>query len=143
VAGGHHTQTRGSLIVIDPSVADDGAMSQIRRFIRTRCFQRPRARSRMTKRPARIASPWPLGEKLALCVYDPLASAQYGYIDWRARARYAIALVDAYGNKETLYTHPEIRACRRSLCGRAPSLRFCLTRRWSESRACRTAKNPR
>ena len=107
VAGGHHTQTRGSLIVIDPGVADDGAMSQIRRFTPDQVL--PEAESPITydKASGAYASPWPLGEKLALCVYDPLANAQYGYIDWRAR-RYAIALVDAYGNKETLYTHPEI-----------------------------------
>jgi hypothetical protein len=107
VAGGHHTQTRGSLIVIDPSVADDGAMSQIRRFTPDQVLPEAEGPLAYDKASGAYASPWPLSEKVALCVYDPLANAQYGYIDWRAR-RYAIALIDAFGNKETLYTHPEI-----------------------------------
>ena len=107
VAGGHHTQTRGSLIVINPNIPDDGAMSQIRRFTPDQLL--PEAESPLTydKASAAYATPWPLSDKLTLCVYDPLANAQYGYIDWRAR-RYAIALVDVFGNKETLYTHPDI-----------------------------------
>jgi hypothetical protein len=78
VAGGHHTQTRGSLIVIDPSVADDGAMSQIRRFTPDQAFPEAEIPLIYDKASGAYASPWPLGEKLALCVYDPLANAQYG-----------------------------------------------------------------
>jgi hypothetical protein len=107
VAGGHHTQTRGSLIVIDPSVVDDGAMSQVRRFTPDQVLPEAECPLKYDKASGAYASPWPLSETLALCVYDPLANAQYGFIDWRAR-RYAIALVDVYGNKETLYMNPEI-----------------------------------
>ena len=107
VAGGHHTQTRGSLIVIDPNVADDGAMSQIRRFTPDQVLPEAEGPLAYDKASGAYATPWPLDDKTLLCVYDPLANAQYGYIDWRAR-RYAIALVDAFGNKETLYTHPDI-----------------------------------
>ncbi len=107
VAGGHHTQTRGSLIVIDPSVVDDGEMSQIRRFTPDQVLPEAESPLLYDKASGAYATPWPLSDQYALCVYDPLANAQYGFIDWRAR-RYAIALVDAFGNKETLYTHPDI-----------------------------------
>lgn len=107
VAGGHHTQTRGSLIVIDPSVTDDGEMSQIRRFTPDQVFPEAESPLKYDKASGAYATPWPLSEKYVLCVHDPLANAQYGYIDWRAR-RYSLALVDAFGNKEVLYTHPEI-----------------------------------
>jgi len=107
VAGGHHTQTRGALIVIDPSVPDDHEMSQIRRFTPDQVLPEAESPLKYDKASGAYATPWPLSETYALCVYDPLASAQYGYIDWKAR-RYAIALVDAFGNKEVLYTHPDI-----------------------------------
>lgn len=107
VAGGHHTQTRGSLIVIDPSVPDDGEMSQVRRFTPDQVLPEAESPLKYDKASGAYATPWPLSADYALCVYDPLANAQYGYIDWRAR-RYSIALVDAFGNKEVLYTHPTI-----------------------------------
>ena len=107
VAAGHHTQTRGSLIVIDPSIPDNGTMSQIRRFTPDQVLPEAESPLKYDKASAAYASPWPLSERYALCVYDPLANAQYGYTDWRAR-RYALALVDAFGNKEIIYTHPDI-----------------------------------
>ena len=107
VAGGHHTEVRGSLIVIDPSVPDDNAMSQIKRFTPDQVLPEAESPLKYDKASGAYASPWPLSEKYVLCVYDPLATAQYGYFDWRAR-RYAITLVDAFGNKETIYTHPDI-----------------------------------
>ena len=107
VAGGHHTQTRGSLIVIDPSIPDDHEMSQIRRFTPDQVLPEAESPLKYDKASGAYATPWPLSERYALCVYDPLANAQYGYIDWRAR-RYSITLVDAFGNKETVYTHPDI-----------------------------------
>ena len=107
VAGGHHTQTRGALIVIDPSVPDDNAMSQIRRFTPDQVLPEAESPLKYDKASGAYATPWPLSEKYTLCVYDPLANAQYGYIDWRAR-RYSVALVDAFGNKEILCTHPDI-----------------------------------
>ncbi len=107
VAAGHHTEVRGSLIVIDPSVPDDNVMSQIKRFTPDQVLPEAEGPLKYDKASGAYASPWPLSEKYVLCVYDPLANAQYGYIDWRAR-RYAITLVDAFGNKETVYTHPSI-----------------------------------
>lgn len=107
VAAGHHTQTRGSLIVIDPSVPDDNEMSQVRRFTPDQALPEAEVPIKYDKASGAYATPWPLSDEYVLCVYDPLANTQYGYIDWRAR-RYSIALVDVFGNKEVLYTHPEI-----------------------------------
>ena len=108
VACGHHTEARGSLIVIDTSVADDGAMSQIRRLTPDQLL--PEAEFydwRTAKGSAAYASPWPLSETYYLCVYDGNANSQYGAIDCSKR-RYAVTLLDAFGNKIPLYTHPQI-----------------------------------
>ncbi len=107
VAAGHHTEVRGSLIVIDPSVPDDNAMSQIKRFTPDQVLPEAESPLKYDKAAGAYATPWPLSEKYALCVYDPLATAQYGYFDWRVR-HYSLTLVDAFGNKEVLYTHPDI-----------------------------------
>jgi len=106
---GHHTEGRGSLIMLDPSVADDGEMSQVRRMTPDQLL--PEAEyydwRNHSKGSGAYASPWPLSEKYYLCVYDGDANAQYGAIDCSKR-RYAITLLDAFGNKIPLYTHPQI-----------------------------------
>jgi len=108
VACGHHTEARGSLIVIDPSVADDGEMSQIRRLTPDQLLPETEYYDwQKTKGSAAYASPWPLSETYYLCVYDGDANAQYGMIDC-AKRRYAVTLLDAFGNKIPLYTHPQI-----------------------------------
>jgi len=106
---GHHTEARGSLIVIDPGVADDGAMSQIRRLTPDQLLPETEYYDwkNNSKGSGAYASPWPLSEKYYLCVYDGDANAQYGAIDCSKR-RYAITLLDAFGNKIPLYTHPLI-----------------------------------
>ena len=105
VAAGHHTEARGSVILIDPTVADDDAMSQIKRVTPDQLF--PEAEYYFDRGSGAYASPWPLSEKYFLCVYDGNANAQYGSID-TAKRRYAITLLDVFGNKIPLYTHPEI-----------------------------------
>ncbi|HPK37989.1 MAG TPA: hypothetical protein PLH01_06885 [Kiritimatiellia bacterium] len=108
IACGHHTEARGSVIILDPTLPDDGAMSQIRRFTPDQLM--PEAEYydwKTTKGSAAYASPWPLSERYMLCVYDGDANAQYGVIDYKKR-RYAITLLDAFGNKIPLYTHPQI-----------------------------------
>jgi hypothetical protein len=108
VACGHHTEARGSLIVIDPAVADDGAMSQLRRLTPDQLLPETEYYDwNTTKGSAAYASPWPLSETYYLCVYDGDANAQYGAIDC-AKRRYALALLDAFGNKIPLYAHPQI-----------------------------------
>jgi hypothetical protein len=108
IACGHHTEARGSVIVFDPALPDDGAMAQIRRFTPDQLM--PEAEFydwKTTKGSAAYASPWPLSERYMLCVYDGDANAQYGAIDC-AKRRYAVTLLDAFGNKIPLYAHPEI-----------------------------------
>ena len=105
IAAGHHTEARGSVILIDPNVADDGAMSQVKRVTPDQLF--PEAEFYFSKGSGSYASPWPLSEKYFLCVYDSDANAQYGTID-SAKRRYAITLLDVFGNKIPLYTHPRI-----------------------------------
>ena len=108
VACGHHTEARGSFIVIDPSVPDDGEMSQIRRLTPDQLLPETEYYDwQKTKGSAAYASPWPLSEKYYLCVYDGEANAQYGEIDC-AKRRYSVTLLDAFGNKIPLYTHPQI-----------------------------------
>ena len=105
IAAGHHTEARGSVLLIDPTVADDDAMSQIKRVTPDQLF--PEAEYYFDRGSGAYASPWPLSEKYFLCVYDGQANAQYGSID-TAKRRYAITLLDVFGNRIPLYTHPEI-----------------------------------
>jgi hypothetical protein len=95
--------------MLDPSVPDDGAMSQVKRVTPDQLLPETEyySWSNKTKGSGAYASPWPLSEKYYICVYDGDANAQYGEIDC-AKRRYAITLLDAFGNKETIYTHPQI-----------------------------------
>jgi len=104
-AAGHHTEARGSVLLIDPTVADDDAMSQIKRVTPDQLF--PEAEFYFDKGSGAYASPWPLSEKYYLCVYDGNANAQYGSID-TAKRRYVITLLDVFGNKIPIYSHPQI-----------------------------------
>jgi hypothetical protein len=105
IATGHHCEARGSVILIDPALADDNKMSQIKRVTPDQLF--PETEYYIDCGSAAYASPWPLSEKYYLCVYDGFANAQYGPIDWKAR-RYELTLLDAFGNKIPLFRHPEI-----------------------------------
>ncbi len=105
IAAGHHTEARGSVILIDPAIADDGAMAQIKRVTPDQLF--PEAEFYIDKGSSAYATPWPLSEKYYLCVYDGDANAQYGSID-TAQRRYAITLLDVFGNKIPIYAHPQI-----------------------------------
>jgi len=105
IATGHHCEARGSIILIDPSLSDDNAMSQISRLTPDQLF--PEAEFYLDRGSAAYASPWPLSAKYYICVYDGFANSQYGKIDTKAR-NYAITLLDAFGNKITIYNNPDI-----------------------------------
>jgi hypothetical protein len=105
IACGHHTEARGSVIIIDPSEKDDDAMAQVRRFTPDQLL--PEAEFSQWKGSGSYASPWPLNEKFHLCVYDHDANAQYGGIDM-AKRNYGIYLLDAFGNRELLYRDPAV-----------------------------------
>ncbi|MCX6880413.1 MAG: choice-of-anchor D domain-containing protein [Verrucomicrobia bacterium] len=105
IASGHHTETRGSVVIVDPRIPDDNEMSQVRRLTPDQLF--PEAEFDPLGASGAYASPWPLAEKYFLCVYDSNANAQYGPVDLPAR-NYAIVLADAFGNREVIYRDPTI-----------------------------------
>jgi hypothetical protein len=89
-AAAHHGQAYGSLVLIDQSRADDGAMSQVRRITPECPF--PEAEGRGSSKSSwRYATAWPLSEKYFLCGYDAAGS------------HHGIYLVDCFGNKELLF----------------------------------------
>ncbi|MEN9362244.1 MAG: hypothetical protein RL095_3779 [Verrucomicrobiota bacterium] len=69
----HHGQSYGSLVLIDPAVADDGKMSQVK--ILTPDAQFPEARSHRLHN-WKYGTPWPIDEDWFLCVYDPVGQAE-------------------------------------------------------------------
>jgi hypothetical protein len=91
-AAPHHGQAYGSLVVIDPSVVDDDAMSQVKRFT-------PEVPLPQSEDGGPVyATAWPLDEHFCLCVYDDRASTVHA-----VRSNYGIYLVDAFGNRELIY----------------------------------------
>ncbi|NUM52255.1 MAG: hypothetical protein HUU46_01300 [Candidatus Hydrogenedentes bacterium] len=105
VAAPHHGQAYGSLVLIDLSVPDDGAMAQIKRITPDVAFPESEEapgvscethRGRNNRKSEVYGTPWPLNENYYLCVYD------------RGQKNYGICLVDAFGNRELLYRDPAI-----------------------------------
>jgi hypothetical protein len=99
VAAPHHGQAYGSLILINPKVADDDGMGPVRRFTPEVGFPESQGGRQA------YSTPWPLGENYHLCVYDAAAS---GAAIGRPGENYGIYLVDAFGNKELIYRDPDI-----------------------------------
>ena len=107
---GHHTLIRGSLVLIDPSVPDDGQMSQIKRLTPDQLLPESEWIDWSTRHSGAYATAWPLSEKYYICVYDGAANGQYGKtdpVDCRRR-KYAIVLLDVFGNKVEVYEDPLI-----------------------------------
>lgn len=105
VASPHHGYAYGSLITIDQSIADDGALSQIKRITPEAHFPEaesapglPQKKGRHSPRGEYYGTPWPLSEDFHLVVYDS------------GQRHYGIYLVDSFGNKELIHRDPEI-AC--------------------------------
>ena len=101
VATGHHYQSYGSLILIDPAIPDDNRMAPVKRFTPEAPF--PEAESGEKGGPVPYATPWPLGEKYCLCVYAPNAEANRGMAN-----HFGVYLVDAFGNRELLWRDPKV-----------------------------------
>ena len=91
VATGHHFPGHdGSLIVLDFSVADDGALSQVRRLTPEVLFPETEGHP-----GALFATPWPLAEKYHLAAWSyPAAGGD--------RPPQGVYLVDAFGNRVLL-----------------------------------------
>jgi len=86
VAAAHHGQNYGTLILIDHRLQDDRSMSQVRRATPEVLLPEAEGGGHDI-----YGQPWPLSEDYYLCVYDP-------------RKRYGVYLVDAFGNREHLWS---------------------------------------
>lgn len=105
VAAPHHGEAYGSLVLIDPALPDDRAMSQVRRLTPEVPFPEsesapgvPHPKGRHSPNAEVYGTPWPLSEDFHLVVYD------------EGRRNYGIYLLDSFGNRELLYRDDRI-AC--------------------------------
>jgi hypothetical protein len=99
-AAAHHSQSYGSLVLIDPRIKDDDAMAPLKRLTP----EVPFTEAEIRYSDGQVyATAWPLSEYFYLCVYDCDGSAERG-----TRNNYGIYLVDAFGNKELIYRDPSI-----------------------------------
>jgi len=89
-AAPHHGQAYGSLVLLDPAVEDDNAMSQLKRLTPEVAFPESE------KGRWIFATAWPLNEDYYLCAYDPAAKT------------HGLYLADSFGNRELIYRDPEI-----------------------------------
>ena len=109
VAVGHHTPSVGSLVIINPSVPDDDLMSQVKRLTPDVLLPEAEKMIRWPIRPSGCyGTPWPLSEKYFLCVYDGDGNSQYSHLIDYQRRKYAITLLDCFGNKIKIFEHPTI-----------------------------------
>jgi hypothetical protein len=99
-AAAHHGQAYGPLVLLDPRIKDDDAMTPLQRLTPEVPF--PEA-ERSYNDGQVYATAWPLSEHFYLCVYDGDGNARRG-----TKNNYGIYLVDAFGNKELLYRDPAI-----------------------------------
>ena len=104
-ATGHHSQTFGSLIVLDPRVVDDEQMSAIKRLTPDVEFPENQAPLGAGGWDSDYGEAWPLSEDYYLCVYDPKARIAPNQ---PLGANYGIYLLDSFGNRELIYRDPEI-----------------------------------
>ena len=94
--GAHHGHEFGSLVIIDPRLEDDNAMSQLTRLTPDTPFPEAEGGKGNIAQYSAYGTPWPLSEDDFLCVYD--AAAVNRGIYW----------IDRFGNRELLYRDDEI-----------------------------------
>jgi len=80
-AVGHHQGFSGSLVLLDPSIPDDGKMSQLKRVTPEYFFPEVERGATHT-----YGTAWPLSEDFYLCNYN-----------------YGLYLLDRFGNREVIY----------------------------------------
>ena len=95
-AAAHHGHAFGSLVLIDPRIEDDGAVSQITRLTPEVPFPESEVHIKPIPECMAYGTPWPLSEDDYLCVYD--AECRNRGIYW----------MDRFGNRELIYRDPEI-----------------------------------
>jgi len=99
-ASGHHAQTMGSLVLLDPRDGLEGEIP-LRRLTPEVCFPE------IEGWPGTFyATPWPLSERFHLVTWGRQASAHQG--TQRPPNGMSLYLFDTEGNMELLYTDPEI-----------------------------------
>ena len=99
IAAAHHGHEFGSLVLIDPRVEDDGAMSQLTRLTPEVPF--PESEGRPINQYMVYGTPWPLSEDDYLVVYDAEGGERGVY-------RRGIYWMDRFGNRELIYRDPDI-----------------------------------
>jgi hypothetical protein len=109
-AAPHHGQAFGSLVVIDPRVADDDAMAPVRRLTPDAGFPESQKGSQT------YGTAWPLNENYYLCAYEPVEVKGASQ-----RHVFGLYLLDKFGNKELIYRDPGI-ACLSPMPLRASTL---------------------
>ena len=97
-AAAHHAHAFGSLVLIDPQVRDDGAVSQLTRLTPDAPFPEAERGRGSIRQDMVYGTAWPLGEDDYLCVYDPQAK------------NHGVYWIDRFGNRELIYRCPPI-AC--------------------------------
>ena len=95
----HHGQAFGSLVVIDPRVADDDAMAPVKRLTPDVGFPETQGGTQS------YGTAWPLSDTYYLTAYQPAEAGVGG-----KKLTFGIYLVDKFGNKELVYRDPQI-AC--------------------------------
>lgn len=116
-ACGHHALIRGSLFIFDPSLPDDRKFGPIKRLTPDQLFPESEWMNWPSRHSGAYGTAWPLSEDYYLCVYDGDANGQYSghpfdgaeTIDWRRR-KYAVTLLDKWGNKVEVFSHAHISA---------------------------------
>lgn len=108
-ASGHHAQTMGSLVLLDPSVGTEGK-SPVTRLTPEVCFPEIEGWPRTY-----YSSPWPLSERFYLVAWGGeglMSPGPEGWQRWHAVQRpsngMALYLFDAAGTRELLYIDPQI-----------------------------------
>lgn len=96
IAMGHHAQSYGSVITVDPDIEDDDAMGPIERITKDAGFPESTVG---TNNDQFYASPWPLSEDLFMVAHEP----NYSTFNI-ANLHYGIYIVDRDGNKQEIYT---------------------------------------
>jgi hypothetical protein len=95
----HHGQAFGSLMIVDPRVADDDAMAPVRRLTP----RVPFPENETSEDVAAYGQAWPLSEDFCLCVYSPQEVPRL-----QPAPPHGIYLLDSFGNQELIYADPDI-----------------------------------
>lgn len=105
LAAAHHGQTYGSIVLVNPLVDDDDAMSNVKMI--TPDERLPETEYGYFCREASYATPWPLSEDYYICVFGYPEEETVGTNEITVE-NYGIYLLDAFGNMELLYRDPKI-----------------------------------